>query len=100
MKTLIKASNKKQLLAYKHEGIWQCMDTKRDKEILEKIFKDLSKKLSILIVGATGFRSSLLYFLGKYKYDLTAISKTAILKLKNISHIKLDVSKIKDLKKN
>ena len=36
---LIKASNKKQLLAYKHEGIWQCMDTKRDKEILEKIFK-------------------------------------------------------------
>ena len=36
---LIKASNQKQLLAYKHEGIWQCMDTKRDKEILEKIFK-------------------------------------------------------------
>ena len=36
---LIKASYEKQLLAYKHEGIWQCMDTKRDKEILEKIFK-------------------------------------------------------------
>jgi len=23
-------------LAYKHNGFWQCMDTIRDKEILEK----------------------------------------------------------------
>ena len=29
-------STKKQLLAYKHNGFWQCMDTIRDKEILEK----------------------------------------------------------------
>ena len=36
---LIKVSKMRQLLAFKHEGIWQCMDTKRDKEILEKIFK-------------------------------------------------------------
>ena len=32
-------AKKNQLLAYKHKGFWQCMDTKRDKEILEKIFK-------------------------------------------------------------
>ena len=30
---------KKQLSAFKHEGFWQCMDTKRDKENLEKILK-------------------------------------------------------------
>jgi glucose-1-phosphate cytidylyltransferase len=31
-----KISKKKQLVAYKHKGFWQCMDTIRDKEILEK----------------------------------------------------------------
>ena len=30
---------KRQLLAFKHNGFWQCMDTKRDKENLEKFFK-------------------------------------------------------------
>lgn len=28
-----------QLGAYKHSGFWQCMDTKRDKEKLDKIFR-------------------------------------------------------------
>ncbi len=32
-------SKKKQLLAFKHNDFWQCVDTKRDKEILEKILK-------------------------------------------------------------
>jgi glucose-1-phosphate cytidylyltransferase len=27
-----------QLMAYKHEGFWQCMDTLRDKVLLEKIW--------------------------------------------------------------
>jgi glucose-1-phosphate cytidylyltransferase len=31
------AANKGELFAYKHEGFWQCMDTKRDKDNLEKI---------------------------------------------------------------
>jgi len=31
-----KISIKKQLVAFKHNGFWQCMDTIRDKEILEK----------------------------------------------------------------
>ena len=33
-------SKKKQLIAYKHTGFWQCMDTIRDKEILEKKIKN------------------------------------------------------------
>ena len=32
-------SKKGQLLAFKHQGFWQCMDTLRDKEILEKQLK-------------------------------------------------------------
>ena len=34
---LEKLSKKKQLIAFKHEGFWQCMDTKRDKDKLNKI---------------------------------------------------------------
>ena len=34
-----KISKKKQLVAYKHSDFWQCMDTKRDKDLLEKILK-------------------------------------------------------------
>ena len=29
-----------QLMAYKHEGFWQCMDTKRDHELLEMMWKN------------------------------------------------------------
>lgn len=34
-----KISKKKKLGALKHHGFWQCMDTLRDKEILEKLIK-------------------------------------------------------------
>jgi len=33
-----KASKMGQLMSYKHEGFWQCMDTKRDKDLLENIW--------------------------------------------------------------
>ena len=33
---LQKISKKGELYAFKHNGFWQCMDTLRDKEILEK----------------------------------------------------------------
>ena len=36
---LISLSKKKQLIAYKHKGFWQCMDTLKDKIILTKIWK-------------------------------------------------------------
>tara|TARA_B100000965_G_C19534838_1_gene732857 strand:- start:554 stop:1282 length:729 start_codon:yes stop_codon:yes gene_type:complete len=35
-KPLETAASLDELRAYKHEGFWQCMDTKRDKDILEK----------------------------------------------------------------
>ena len=40
---LEKVTRKKQLVAFKHKGFWQCMDTKRDKDKLNKIIK--SKKI-------------------------------------------------------
>ena len=41
-------SHEGQLMAYKYEGFWQCMDTKRDHEHLESLEtskKDFFKKL-------------------------------------------------------
>jgi glucose-1-phosphate cytidylyltransferase len=37
---LEKIASKGQLTAFKHDGFWQCMDTLRDKEILEKKIKN------------------------------------------------------------
>ena len=37
------AAKRKQLLAFRHKDFWQCMDTKRDKDKLDKILK--SKKI-------------------------------------------------------
>jgi len=34
------ATKRKQLTAFRHKGFWQCMDTKRDKDNLDKIFKN------------------------------------------------------------
>ena len=37
--TMRQLVNKKQLIGYKHNGFWQCVDTIRDKEILEENLK-------------------------------------------------------------
>lgn len=37
-KPLRKLSKDKELMAFKHEGFWQCMDTQRDKTILEEMW--------------------------------------------------------------
>ena len=37
---LVNISKKRELVAYRHQGFWQCMDTKRDKDLLEKNFKN------------------------------------------------------------
>jgi glucose-1-phosphate cytidylyltransferase len=34
---LEKSAAQKQLVAYRHEGFWQCMDTLRDKRLLEEL---------------------------------------------------------------
>jgi glucose-1-phosphate cytidylyltransferase len=36
---LTKLVKLKQLMAYKHYGFWQCMDTMRDKNILNVLWK-------------------------------------------------------------
>lgn len=33
-------ANEGKLCAYKHEGFWKCMDTQRDKELLERLWKE------------------------------------------------------------
>ncbi len=38
---LERASKNNQLLAFKHNGFWQCMDTKRDKDFLEEKLKKI-----------------------------------------------------------
>ena len=43
-KPLERVAKMKQLAAFKHEGFWQCMDTKKDKDMLSKILN--KKKLS------------------------------------------------------
>jgi len=42
---LERACKEKQLLAFRHKGFWQCMDTKRDKDLLDKVLK--RKKIKI-----------------------------------------------------
>ena len=37
---LEKVANLGQLMAYKHEGFWQCMDNKRDHELLNKLWRN------------------------------------------------------------
>ncbi len=36
---LEKIAEQNQLMAYKHTGFWQCMDTKRDKDLLEELWQ-------------------------------------------------------------
>jgi glucose-1-phosphate cytidylyltransferase len=36
---LVKAAKQGELMAYSHEGFWQCMDTKRDLELLTKLWE-------------------------------------------------------------
>ncbi len=28
-----------ELMAFRHDGFWQCMDTKRDRDLLEKLWQ-------------------------------------------------------------
>ncbi|MEG1991604.1 MAG: glucose-1-phosphate cytidylyltransferase, partial [Christensenella sp.] len=34
---LEKLAQEHELMAFKHEGFWQCMDTLRDKQLLDKL---------------------------------------------------------------
>ncbi len=39
-KPLEKASKRRQLLAFRHKGFWKCMDTPRDKEVIDNLLKE------------------------------------------------------------
>jgi glucose-1-phosphate cytidylyltransferase len=43
-KPLETLAQKRELAAFKHEGFWQCMDTKRDLDLLRHYWKKRSKK--------------------------------------------------------
>ena len=40
---LEKVTNIGELMAFKHDGFWQCMDTPRDKDLLEKLCVESNK---------------------------------------------------------
>ena len=40
-----KLAKKKSIKAFKHKGFWQCMDTQRDKDLLDKIIKEKKFKI-------------------------------------------------------
>ena len=42
-----KMTKSKKIMAFKHEGFWQCMDTQRDKKYLQNLIKQ--KKAAWLI---------------------------------------------------
>ena len=35
---LMKAASMGELMAYQHDGFWQCMDTKRERDLLENLW--------------------------------------------------------------
>ena len=37
---LDKAANDNELYAFKHDGFWQCMDTRRDHHLLETLWNE------------------------------------------------------------
>ena len=36
---LLKLTNDGQLVAFRYNGFWKCMDTKRDKDLLEELWR-------------------------------------------------------------
>ena len=54
-KPLEKASKNKQLSAYRHHGFWKCMDTLRDKNVLDENFQQKIKAMKIFLTGGSGF---------------------------------------------
>ncbi|TGL45813.1 glucose-1-phosphate cytidylyltransferase [Leptospira perdikensis] len=47
-KPLETVAKNNELMAFKHDGFWQCMDTKRDKDHLEKLYQDGKAPWTIL----------------------------------------------------
>ena len=93
--------------AFKHNGLWQCMDTIRDKQILEDLVKKIClhkmNSRNILVTGGTGFIGyHILKNLRKYNFNLffNINKKTQKRrKLKYVKYILCDISKKRIKKK-
>ena len=100
---LEKLSGLKKLGAYKHQGFWQCVDTIRDKEILENAIKkkNLNERKCSRCWWNWIYWTSCSKNLSRKKYSLYSVSKENQKKnkLKNIKYFNCDISKFKELKK-
>ena len=103
---LEKISKLKKLGAFKHHNNWQCMDTIRDKTLLEQLVKKKFFKLTykILITGASGFLGiNLISRINKLRnfeiHGLVNKSKKKFKRFENIKYIKSDITNKKELKK-
>ena len=102
---LEKLSKLKKLGAYKHSGFWQCVDTIRDKEILEiaikkKIYK-WKKNFSCRWYGIHWLSCFKKYISKKYLlYSLSKNKPTKEKKIKNVKYLYSDITNYKNLKKN
>ena len=56
---LEKVTKLKEIQAFRHEGFWQCMDHKIDKDMLDEMILEnnapVAKMKRLLVVGGTGF---------------------------------------------
>ena len=60
---IAKLVKKKKLFAFKHKGFWQCMDTKRDKDLLEKILKERKFNFNVLLRNSRNFSKKIYNYL-------------------------------------
>ena len=91
-------------MAFKHRGFWQCMDTLRDKEILEKKIRNKEH------FGQKNFNNwrNRFYWISfsKKMFKIRLVSNKFILKkpkksrkLKKVKYVICDISNQKSLKK-
>ena len=78
---LERAAEMGELVAYQHEGFWQCMDTKRDRDNLETLalldHPPWQKMTQLLVIGGTGFIGHhLLRLAVEKKWIVTSLSLT------------------------
>ena len=99
---------KRLLGAYKHKGFWQCVDTKRDKDLLEEYLKKkIMKRGNVLLVGGTGFIGyHLALRLIKLGFKVFSLSRKKPKKKRQIKNLKyiysdfINYSVLKKIKNN
>ena len=99
------ACRRKELNAFIHNGFWQCMDTKRDKDFLEKNLKGRKKSLNKKNINCRRHRFYWIPFGKKClrrKWRVVSISTTkppSSRFLKGVKYILADISDKDELRK-